>query len=164
MNAQVKRSAEISECGRYRWALYRSWSGGTKGIVCFIMLNPSKADGSIDDPTIRRCIAFAMAWGYSGMVIVNLFALRSTDPKELWKENNPMGGARNDSEILGAVEGSNLTVAAWGTKMPYRRDWEVEKLLKGQPIHCLKKSKNGSPVHPLYQPANLTPQPVTPTT
>lgn len=55
--ARVEPSgAVISDCGQYRYALSRGgWMGG-KGTVLFVMLNPSTADASEDDPTIRRCV------------------------------------------------------------------------------------------------------------
>lgn len=157
--ATIGRSAEISDCGKYRWWLRRTWSGGTKGIVCFVMLNPSKADGSIDDPTVKKCMAFAMAWGYSGMVIVNLYAYRATDPGELKTAESPVGGKRNDIEIRAAAISSDFAIAAWGTKALVCRVWEVEEILKGVPIHCLKKTKAGCPQHPLYIKGDTVPQP-----
>ena len=78
------KSAEISPCGLYRYSLTRKWEAW-KGTVNFIMLNPSTADAQEDDPTIRRCIGFAKAWGYGGIVVTNLFAYRATNPKELKK-------------------------------------------------------------------------------
>lgn len=156
---KIRRSAEISECGKYRWWLRRVWGTGGKGIVCFVMLNPSKADAEIDDNTIRRCMAFAIAWGYSGMVVVNLFAYRATNPKELLKVDSPVGGARNDVELLAAVRSSDMAIAAWGAKVPFRRDWDVRELMKGIPLYCLKTTKLGAPQHPLYMPSSATPQP-----
>lgn len=84
------KSAIISECGKYRYSLSRIWDEN-KANVLFIMLNPSTADGDVDDPTIRRCIGFAKSWGYGGIYVGNLFAYRATDPKELLKVENPIG-------------------------------------------------------------------------
>ena len=72
-----EKSAIISECEQYRYELRRIWQP-KKGLVCWVMLNPSIADANIDDPTIRRCIGYTAKWGYGGRVVVNLFALRAT--------------------------------------------------------------------------------------
>lgn len=127
----VDRSAEISECGRYRWWLRRSWLAYKdglfvpgKGVCCFVMLNPSTADGTQDDPTIRRCIGFAKSWGYNGLSVRNLFAWRATDPKELFNAETVTGGQRGDSELLAACT-SDLLVLAWGAKVPFGRDKQV---------------------------------------
>src|SRR6185437_4878200 len=88
---RLRRSASISECGRYRYWLRRSWGHGGNGkTVSFIMLNPSMADAEQDDPTLRRCMGFAQGWGFSTLSVHNLFALRATDTKELLTANDPV--------------------------------------------------------------------------
>ena len=84
------QDAVISKCSKYRYSLSRQWNK-EKEKVLFIMLNPSKADDKIDDPTVRRCISFAKNWGFGGLMIGNLFAYRTTYPKELFKTKNPKG-------------------------------------------------------------------------
>ena len=149
----MKRSAEISECGRYRYSLDRRWGDGDS--VTFIMLNPSTADANKDDPTIRRCIGFAKGWGYDGLVVRNLFALRSTDKLALTKESNPTGG---DDHVLEAKK-AKLIIAAWGTFLPFNRERFVHWEFRSTPLYCLKKTKNGQPWHPLYVSASATPIP-----
>ena len=107
------KSAEISPCGLYRYSLTRKWEAW-KGTVNFIMLNPSTADAQEDDPTIRRCIGFAKAWGYGGIVVTNLFAYRATNPKELKKVDKPFGEHNHLYQLEAAVISSELTVCAWG--------------------------------------------------
>jgi hypothetical protein len=80
MIAEMLREAEISEDGKYRYALMRMWDD--KPLMMFCMLNPSTADATKDDPTIRRCIGFAKDRGYGGIYVVNLMAYRATDPAE----------------------------------------------------------------------------------
>lgn len=146
----LSRSAEVSECGRYRWWLRRSWkTGGDGKVVCFVMLNPSTADALVDDPTIRRCMGFVRAWGYSTLSVRNLFALRATDPADLLKANEPTGGPRGDLEISAACT-ADLVIAAWGASVPFGREKEALSLLSAKPLYCLGKTKQGKPRHPLY--------------
>lgn len=153
-------TAEISECGRYRWSLTRSWLDlPTSGTVAFVMLNPSTANGLEDDPTIRRCIGFARTWGFSRLLVVNLFALRSTDPTKLLTAENPTGGEAGDSAIRQCASLADLIVAAWGAKVPFGRDKEVERmLLEKRQLHCLGFTKKGAPRHPLYMRGDVQPR------
>ena len=80
-----------------------------RGTCLFIMLNPSTADETANDPTIRRCIGFASLWGFRHLVIGNLFALRSTDPQALYTAPDPIG-VDNDSH-LSAIADEALTSA-----------------------------------------------------
>ena len=143
------RTAQVSGCGAYRYSLTRAWAAGSW--VTWVMLNPSTADGTVDDPTIRRCIAFSKAWGFGGLTVVNLFALRSTDPKALLTHADPCG-PHNLQYVKGAVGGSTLAVAAWGAhKLPQERV-RIEEVAEwfNVPLVCLGTTKNGSPRHPLY--------------
>lgn len=153
--AGVKRSAEFSECGRYRWWLRRQWPDGN-GVVCFVMLNPSTATHEIDDPTIRRCMGFARAWGYRTLSIRNLFAYRSTDPKGLLTVDDPVGMPRNNLELMAACTADRV-IAAWGSKVPFDRVANVMEFLADADLHCLGTTKDGSPRHPLYVRNDVTP-------
>lgn len=106
--AMVK-DAVISDCGQYRYLLSRDWESGLQRLV-FIGLNPSTADAEIDDPTIRRLIGFSKAWGYGGFDIVNLFALRSKDPKMLCDHDDPIGPL-NDTYLSSPRTQSQIAVA-----------------------------------------------------
>lgn len=147
----VRRDAVISECGQYRYWLSRHWDD-TLRPACFVMLNPSTADARQDDPTIRRCVSFARSWGAGGVVVVNLFAFRSTDPSGLRLVTDPVG-PENDTHLRRAVEQCHPVVAAWGAGGGLRnRAAGVQSLLLqvGLPVTCLGVTKDGHPRHPLY--------------
>ncbi len=115
------------------------------------MLNPSTADADVDDPTIRRCMAFGRAWGYGSLIVVNLFALRATHPSDLLKV--PFAeriGPQNDRWILRAHVASDRSVAAWGNHRAIGdRDRDVIRLLDAELDH-MALTKGGRPRHPLY--------------
>jgi hypothetical protein len=136
--------------------LWREWIGG-EGYAMFIGLNPSTADETKDDPTIRRCIAFAKSWGYSALCMTNLFAFRATDPKVMMDAENPVG-EQNDKCLLEYSRFAAVVVAAWGAHGTYKgRDVEVQALLPT--LHCLRLTNGGHPGHPLYLPKTLVPIP-----
>ncbi len=153
------RGADISECGTYRYRLWR-YLGPQERVATFIMLNPSTADAVADDPTIRRCAGFARAWDCGRLVVVNLFALRATNPSDMKKHASPIG-ADNDQHIIATAKASKINggklVCAWGAHGSYNgRDRKVLALLKeiGVTPQCLGTTKNGMPKHPLYLAAN----------
>jgi hypothetical protein len=147
--ADVGRSAAVSGCGRYRWWLRRTLPGGPGRVVCFLMLNPSRADATIDDPTIRRCWGFARRWGFGVLEVRNLFCWRSAEPRSLLTAADPTGGPRGDRELVAAA-GADLVVAAWGGWVPFERDRVALRLLGGRRLMCLGRTRNGGPRHPLY--------------
>jgi hypothetical protein len=154
------RSAEVSPCGRYRWWLRRSFVTGDGRIVCFVMLNPSTADALEDDPTIRRCVGFARAWGFSCLSVRNLFAFRATNPQALLWAEDPVG-PQGDAELR-AARTADLVVAAWGAHVPFGRDRQALRLLVGVPLVCLGLTKHGHPRHPLYVRSDVRPIPYLP--
>lgn len=146
--------AVISECGKYRYMLRRPGGlAATRGPAVFIMLNPSSADADKDDATIRRCRAFAQAWRCDGLIVVNLYAYRSTFPRYLWKGNPDPVGPENDDYIAKAVAGAGEVVCAWGAEARADRVKAVVALLtaSGVKMRCLGVNKiGGTPRHPLY--------------
>lgn len=161
---ETVRTAVISECGRYRYELRRVWDP-TGPLLEFIMLNPSTADASIDDPTIRRIAGsaerpgFARRWGYGGIVVRNLYALRATNPEVLLNYSGDAYGPRNDRYI--ADDAADCTIVAWGAHpatLSERATAVIEVLGFFRPrLFCLGTNQNGSPKHPLYVPASRTP-------
>jgi hypothetical protein len=149
-------NAIISECGRYRYSLQREADPDGRESVLFVMLNPSTADAMQDDPTIRRCVGFARAWGASELLVGNLFAYRATQPDELYSALDPIG-PDNDFWLRSLSARSAMVVCAWGAHpMAKRRAIEVRAML-GREIHHLGLTKDGAPKHPLYLPAILRP-------
>lgn len=143
----MHRTAQFSDDRKYRYALWRIWDN-SKPHVLFIGLNPSTADETKNDPTIRRCIQFAMDWGYGGICMANLFAFRATDPKIMKQSIEPIG-PENNMWLITLNQGTCLTIAAWGINGNYLgRDKDVIKLLPN--MWCLGTTKNGYPKHPLY--------------
>lgn len=150
----MERGATFSHCRAYRYRLWRTWDedGPTLNVIG---LNPSTADEQADDPTIRRCIRFAQDWGYGSLLMTNLFAYRSTDPKGLLSVADPIG-PENDAHLTRAAYGGVL--AAWGAHpLAHERGRHVLSMLNWREVECLGTTKNGSPKHPLYIAANTVP-------
>lgn len=164
--------AVLSDCGKYRYEL-----GGDIGpveplltdarvvkMILWIMLNPSKADAMVNDQTIRTIVGFSEIWGYNRLLVGNLYAYRETKSKLLWKARQngvDIVGPQNDFVIPQLVERVRSTggvvMAAWGAGAEPERVREVMALTG--PLMCLRTNKDGSPVHPLYQPHDLKPRP-----
>lgn len=144
--------ATYSACGNYRYKLWRQWEPSGK-VLTFVMLNPSTATEIQNDPTVERCQRRAIALGFGGLRVTNIFALRSTDPNALYETDDPIG-PENDEAILESVRDAALVIAAWGAHGDYMdRGEKVQKLLlkAGVAIYCLGTTKNsGMPRHPLY--------------
>lgn len=174
LDRHCESSASFSPCRRYRYMLTRLWDSLPLGpIYTFLLHNPSTADEVEDDPTVSRCISFAKRWGGSGLIVVNRFAFRSTDPNALWDVEDPVG-PENDRAIEQAArlaqETGGKLIVAWGA--PGKKNRETARRLKERneriftylrgweiPLHVLRLSKSGNPWHPLYLPGCLKPIP-----
>lgn len=148
-NNYTESFADISPCGTYRYSLSRRWSQKGK-ILTWCMLNPSTADSSVDDPTIRKCVGFSKRLGYSGIKVVNLFALRATNPKELKRHEDPVGPWNID--VLNNLKGD--VVVAWGGSLPKISETQRVKatvFFSGtcDELLCLGRTQSGEPRHPL---------------
>ncbi|HEX7926421.1 MAG TPA: DUF1643 domain-containing protein [bacterium] len=147
----MRRNAVFDASKRYRYRLGREWDA-TLPRVTFVLLNPSTADHRKDDPTIRRCIGFARAWGYGGVEVLNLFAWRATKPKDLRRAVAPVGPA-NDRHLRDAVRRSARVIVAWGIHGAWQnRDQAALALLRrhGCTPFCLGLTRDGLPRHVLY--------------
>lgn len=145
-----KSFATISECGTYRYTLWRHL--GLLGPPClFVMLNPSTADANQDDPTIRRCIAFARSWGCGELTVVNLLALRATDPSILLRHSEPNGPdnvAHIENQLR--IHEDGIIVLAWGAHRAHSLSVALNSVSWPGSTTCLGVTNNGSPRHPLY--------------
>ena len=152
-----RHGAELDDDREYRYRLWRVWDA-TKPTIAFVMLNPSTADESEDDPTIRRCIGYAKDWGYGRLEVVNLFALRSPDPENLRDHPDPVG-PENDEYLQQVCSDAEKVIVAWGANGGlHGRARAVADLLDAD-LYALDTTKEGHPVHPLYQPADAEPEP-----
>lgn len=152
----------------YRYTLWREWGGifadgSNPQFVNFICLNPSTADETKDDPTMRRCIRFSKAWGYDAMCVTNIFAYRATNPVDMMSQEDPVG-PDNDSWIRRVAEDAAMVVVGWSGHGGFRgRANKVRDILReiGRPIFYLKMGagKDPQPWHPLYLPNSTQPIP-----
>lgn len=161
--------ANFSPCRTWRYTLHRSWADKplfgpiSPGIVMFIGLNPSTADEYNDDPTVRRCIGYARAWGYNRMIMTNIFAFRATYPSDMKAAADPVG-PENDKWLLACAKEAALVVAAWGNDGAFRgRSRQVLEMMarEGVQLMCLQMTQAGEPGHPLFLPGKLQPMPLT---
>ena len=170
----------LSSKEHYRYILFREvqleQGSPDNGVLVFIMLNPSTANAEKNDPTIRKCLGFAKDWGYGRLEVVNLFAYRSPEPRDLARAEGTdiTGGRHNHDAIQEAVQNANLVVCAWGgaSSLPARfkkgalknRSKEVLDLIKAQGKQpytiSAKLTASGQPQHPrsLKFPDDTTPK------
>ena len=143
--------AEYSDCDRYRYSLTRVWdASGPRAL--FIMLNPSTATEMQNDPTVERCERRARALGFGAFRVLNIFAWRATDPRDMRAAPDPVG-PKNDAAIRDSLDWADRVICAWGTHGAHLdRGPQVERLLRaaGAELYHLGLSKGGHPKHPLY--------------
>lgn len=167
---QIERSAMFGSDHNYRYRLTRKWDMG-EGYVNFVMLNPSTADSLEDDATIRTCMGFAQRWGYEGIKVTNLFALRSIDPNALYAAKDPVGIQNNSYIAQTAMDcaEAGVIVCAWGNgpdrRMSNRRTivedrelYVLELLMPIARLNFLELTKLGVPSHALYKRRTLRPR------
>ena len=144
--------AIFAENSKYRYSLSRDWEMGNKMIV-WIMLNPSIGDEKVLEQTTAGCMKRSQMWGFSGMIVVNLFALVATKPEILKKTPGAIGPLNDfmiSTTVSNVTEGDRI-VAAWGSHGKHLgRDQEVLNLLEGRDLYCLGVNKDGTPKHPLH--------------
>jgi hypothetical protein len=155
------RQAAFSADRQHRWWLQRCWNPVQPQLL-FIGLNPSRADGERDDPTLRRLMGFARAWGFGGLDVLNLFAFCSASPAVLRRSSDPVG-AENDDCLQRGLAAAEALWLGWGNHGAWRqRDQQVLDLMVLQlsaavPLLALGLTASGQPRHPLYAPAAAQP-------
>lgn len=152
-----------SPCKRYRYTLWRRWPCINERALIMVMLNPSTADEEKNDPTVERCQRRAMRLGFGGLVVLNIFALRSTDPAGLYVEPDPVGPG-NDNAIAATLDrpaDTAMVLCAWGGhgKLMGRGE-QVRKMIvaAGHQPHVFRLNDDDTPSHPLYLPYSVTPK------
>lgn len=161
----------FSPCRTYRYVLWRDLGdpmvNKEQPIGSFLLvigLNPSTADETQNDPTIRRCIGFGQSWGFRKLCMMNAFAFRATEPWEMKAQADPVGPDNNhwlNYYLQACHECAGLALAAWGVHGDWNgRDLEVNAIagILGVQLHCLGLTRRGMPRHPLY--LNKTLQPI----
>ena len=146
----MKSEARLSADRMYRYWLLRVWEG-RKPILGVICANPSKADETTNDPTVRKVIGFAMRLGYGGVLIVNVAAFRATRPKDCYDALEPIG-AENTVEWLHAYfleHRVERVIAAWGNVGAHFEEYCKAIKSRIPNLWCFGRNGNGSPRHPL---------------
>lgn len=148
-----RKGACLSPCRKYRYTLSRAWGDNSRPLVV-IGLNPSKADESKDDNTIKKLVTIARGLNFDTLIMLNLFAFRATDPREMKNALDPVG-PDNDEILKSFISGASTVVAAWGNHGSFRkRDAFVVTLAKtvGKKLYCFDITSQGQPKHPLFLP------------
>lgn len=162
----VEYGAEMSpeDSPLYRYKLWRTWDAEKPSLV-YVMLNPSTADHTQDDQTIRRCMHFARRDGYGGIIVVNLFSGRATDPDDLFAMADPIGPMGNwflSQTVMDAARNEGRVIVAWGAhpKAAKRREQVLRAIQSVTQPYCFGINQNGSPKHPCYLGNNHPVQPL----
>lgn len=155
--APLQSSAYLSKDRKYRYWLRRNWDQSAPSCL-FVLLNPSKASETVNDPTVRLCIGYAKRWGYGGLVVGNLFVYRATDPSELKQVDDPVG-PENDHQLSQLIIGAEQVICGWGNSGRFLdRDKAVLEMMR-EKARCLKFTKEGQPRHPRALGKHLRPVP-----
>lgn len=146
------KMAVLSDCRRHRYWLVRQWDRAAPLLVV-CMFNPSTADAQNDDPTIQRLCKWAKLWGYGGILVINLYSIRSSDPALVRAMEKEAWGDAQDQAIgyaLGiAAEQKKPVLAAWGNLASPADIIPFMQAAKGIELICLGQTKSGAPKHPM---------------
>lgn len=147
-------SAILSPCGQYRYRLDRT-VGMSGPVFAFFGVNPSTADATADDATVRKWIGFTKTWGGSRFIVGNVFAFRATDVRALAAVDDPFGPDIGD-HITDIISEADILVPCWGNanKVPPKLQYAFDVLMdalasSGKPVRTFGLTASGDPKHPL---------------
>ena len=116
-------------------------------------MNPSTADETVDDPTVKKEIGFSQRWGYGKYIKTNVTPYRSTNPNNIDYKSLNEFAYENLITILDWARCVDCVVACWGNNEGLK-EWADQVyralIIQKTEIFCLGKNNNGSPKHPLY--------------
>ncbi|MDF8359428.1 DUF1643 domain-containing protein [Achromobacter anxifer] len=144
----------------HRFTLFRHW-GDPDDYACGISMNPSGAAEDVDDPTVDGMVRRAQElWGVGAYYQLNVLSIRGTYSSEL-PNAAVVNLPENDAWIRRIAAKARIVVVSWGNEgHKSGRGLSVETILRDvcalERVFCFGKNKNGSPVHPLYQPHAAT--------
>lgn len=148
-------SAVLSPCRRYRYQLERTVSMHEDNTYAYFGINPSTADESEDDATVRRWIGFTERFNSSRFLVGNAFAFRATDVNDLAKASDPVG-PDNDKILSNIIQQADILVPCWGSrnKLPVELHTRLDNVLamlkkSGKPVMAFGFAATGDPKHPL---------------
>lgn len=143
-------SAIFSPCNRYRYELRRQWGHNTKNVLCFCLVNPSKAGAIKGDTTTSKCTGFAKVHGYDGICLINLYAFCATDPMDMKAQVDPIG-PDNDGHLRRVAQEFRSIICAWGVNAYPDRVRDVMRIFTVENCYlsCLGVTKDGHPRHPV---------------
>lgn len=148
-NLFKSNGADFSNCRKYRYALWRIWDEA-KPLAMFIGLNPSTANESDNDPTVKSVGRICKHNGYGGFYMMNCFPYISTDPAKLKDGLTLDTNTKNIEKLKEIGYACKDVVFAWGSFK------EVDEYTSGLLAYLFPNAKalyinqNGSPKHPLY--------------
>ena len=156
----MNRYSVMSACKTYRYQLHRSWDDSLP-TVCYVLLNPSTADATVDDPTVLRCVERAKRLGFGSLSMVNLFSFRATKPIQMMRSKVDPIGVHTDSYITEAAEQAKMIICGWSKHGHFlgRHDYVLRFVLRPfvKKCYALRMNKDNTPSHPLYLPYDIQP-------
>lgn len=160
----MNSEAGISSDGKYRWWLFRCWAASLP-LIIWIMMNPSTADHQKNDPTILKIIRYSRKWGFGAVLVLNIYAFRSSKPENLPQVLDEAVGKSNDWWIRTifrfAVRKKVPVICAWGVKHKERgAQVRVVADEAGLRLMCLELALNAEPKHPRFLSEDLRPRPL----
>jgi hypothetical protein len=147
--------ANFSEDRRYRWWLSRTLGVGEhmRHPTLFVIgTNPSSAGADRDDSTIRVLEHLAIRMQFGRLIMLNAFALCSTDYAAVEADFSAAVGSSNDDTIQAwlRIEPAATVLCAWGDIPRWRHDWLMRAVIDAaMASFCLGRTAKGNPRHPL---------------